>query len=108
MDVFQTAASPLSENVRMTNTPISSSTQRREDVYTLILDVAVYFLGFEVNSKWAQMYESSFSTEAMRTVRTRSSRSICVRISLSSDKSYSKDQPLVSNSALQTFSSHQI
>ena len=51
MDVFQTAASPLSENVRMTNTPISSSTQRREDVYTLILDVAVCFLEFEANSK---------------------------------------------------------
>jgi hypothetical protein len=50
MDVFQTAASPLSENVRIPNTPISSSTQRRGDVYTLILDVAVCYLGFEVNS----------------------------------------------------------
>jgi hypothetical protein len=49
MDVFQTAASPLSENVRMTNIPTSSSTQRREDVYMLISAVAVCFLGFEVN-----------------------------------------------------------
>ena len=49
MDVFRTAASPLSENERMMNTPILSNTQRREDSYMLILDVAVWSLRFGSN-----------------------------------------------------------
>lgn len=47
MDVSPMAASPLSENELMMNTPISSNTQRKAGVYMWILDVAVWLPGFQ-------------------------------------------------------------